>query len=97
MSNLPADEIQVWDTGEDLLVVWGTHDIKLASELATTYYNDYVGIEYIPEGIQDIVQKGNLVWCEPSLIDLDEDTPWPEEKIMKERREGWVTVLIATL
>lgn len=76
-----------------MLIVWGTHDVETATKKSIAFYNDFVGIEYIPEGIEDFVKKATPRWCDPELIEIEDDVPWPDEKISKEYVEGWVPML----
>ena len=87
MASTPL-EIEVWETEYPLLLIWGTHDLRMARRGARKYYTETV--HEIPEGLDTELFEAKLFWGDPSLRDMEVEEPWPSEKLSNVPAKGWI-------
>ena len=94
MNNLPVEQVEVWDTENSELVVWGTTDRDLAVATATNFYETNGAYDSMPNDLREIISESKVIYCSPELLN---EELWAEDKISKEYVEGWVPVMIGNL
>lgn len=89
--------VHVWDTENEQLVAWGTHDINLIIPKAERYYREELGLgdqEMTEMGLyeRNLSKDGQFVWADPRLY---HEEVWERNLISKEKQgHDWVPVFI---
>lgn len=90
--------VQVWETEDAILVVFGTHKIGPAHEAAKKFYTENVG--EVPEGLYEELSDAALRgdgwghrWADPAVLNLDEQA-WPESMVSAVPVKGWTPFLV---
>lgn len=80
--HLTDPTIDVWETEDGEIVVWGTHDVERAKAAFESWAADTIG------DASDIEQHfaGQLKWGHPLLPEIE---VWPDELVSDVERPGW--------
>ena len=92
---MSAETIQAWETGDAVLVVFGTQHINEALVAARKFYTENVG--EVPEGLgSELVSAflhGGRRWGKPGILEV-EDERWPDGMVSKVPVDGWTPFLV---
>lgn len=84
MTDETKPEIQVWETEDPTLVVWGTHDIDEILVAAKKFYTEMYEL-VLEVDAEELQEGGFYYWGDPNLPDEEE---WPKDSYSDEETEG---------
>lgn len=88
-------KIEVWETEDAMLVVWGTHDPHRAYGAALDWYTEN---SEVPHGLASMILDVTVTgfgenWANPGVRDLEE-AAWPSKMWSRTPVEGWTPYLV---
>lgn len=88
-------KIQVWETEDAMLVIFGTHDPHAAYGAAVDWYeaNSEVPDGLAAEIFNVIVTEDGLYWADLAVLDVEE-VAWPKEMTSVVPVEGWTPYMV---
>lgn len=84
-------DIQVWETEDALLVIWGTHDANVAYGVSVDWYE---ANSEVPDDMAVQLLDVRAYWANPAVLDIDE-SPWPEHMLSRTPVDGWTPYMLA--
>lgn len=90
-----ATDIEVWETENAVLVIWGTHKAIAAYDAARSFYmeDSEVPSGLLAEILSTVSSDRGLIYADPAVLDL-EDEVWPKHFTSLYPIAGWVPVMI---